>query len=59
MLTLEDPERGTGLDGPAAFAWCTHGVFSVQVTAVTASLDAAAAEVRAVVDEQLELLPPR
>lgn len=57
-LTVDDPEPSLGLDGPAAFAWCAHGVFSVGVTAVAESVDAAEEEVRAVVEHQLELLPP-
>jgi hypothetical protein len=57
-LTVDEPESGLGLDGPAAFAWCAHGVFSVGVTAVADSVDAAEEEVRAVVARQLELLPP-
>ena len=35
------PIRRRGLAGPAAFAWCGHGVFSVSVTAVADSVDAA------------------
>jgi hypothetical protein len=57
-LTVDDPAPEAGLDGPAAFAWCGHGVFSVAVTAVADSIDAAEEEVRQVLDEQLELLPP-
>ena len=57
-LTVEDPEPDRGLHGPAAFAWCAHGVFSVGVTAVADSVDAAEEEMRAVVVHQLELLPP-
>ena len=58
-LTLDDPEPGLGLDGPAAFAWCVRGVFSVSASAVTDSVDAAEEEVHAVLEAQLELLPPR
>ena len=57
-LTVDDPEPALGLAGPAAFAWCAHGVFSVGVTAVADSIDAAEEEMRAVVAEQLERLPP-
>lgn len=57
-LTVADPEPDLGLAGPAAFAWCVHGVFSVGVTAVADSVDAAEEELRAVVDSQLERLPP-
>jgi hypothetical protein len=58
-LAVDDPDPGVGLTGPAAFAWCTHGAFSVAVTAVAGSVDAAQAEVQAVMAEQLERLPPR
>lgn len=58
-LAVDDPDPEVGLTGPAAFAWCTHGVFSVAVTAVAGSVEEAEAEVRAVMAEQLELLPPR
>jgi hypothetical protein len=57
-LTVPDPEPDLGLDGPAAFAWCGHGVFSVRVTAIAESVDAAREEMRAVVELQLALLPP-
>lgn len=50
------PEKG--LSGPAAFAWCTRGRFSVSVSAVADSLDAATDEIGAVVTEQLDRLPP-
>jgi hypothetical protein len=58
LLTVEDPRPDSGLTGPAALAWCGHGVFSVGVTAVAASVDFAEDEVRAVMAEQLERLPP-
>jgi hypothetical protein len=57
-LTVEDMEPDVGLNGPAAFAWCGHGVFSVSVTSVADSVDAAEEEVRAVLAEQLDRLPP-
>jgi hypothetical protein len=57
-MTVDDPDPSTGLTGPAAFAWCGSGVFSIRVTAVAGSTDAATDEVRAVLDAQLELLPP-
>jgi hypothetical protein len=59
LLTVEDPRPDSGLTGPAAFVWCGHGVFSVAVTAVAESVDVAEDEVRAVLAEQLERLPPR
>jgi hypothetical protein len=58
VLTVADPDPEQ-LHGPAAFAWCVHGVFSVSASAVTDSVDAAEEEVHAVLEAQLELLPPR
>jgi hypothetical protein len=58
-LTVAEPEPSLGLAGPTAFAWCAHGVFSIGVTAVADSVDAAEEEMRAVVLRQLERLPPR
>jgi hypothetical protein len=58
LLTVEQPRPGSGLTGPAALVWCGHGVFSVAVTAVAGSVDAAEDEVRAVLAEQMERLPP-
>ena len=58
LLTVADPEPDSGLTGPAALAWCGHGAFSVGVTAVAGSVGAAEDEVRAVLAEQLERLPP-
>lgn len=57
LLVVADPEPGT-LHGPAASAWCVHGVYSVSATAVSDSVDAAEREVRAVVSAQLDRLPP-
>ena len=65
MLTLSHPgtaaadPEAAALKGPAAFAWCEHGVFSVSVTAVARTPDAADKEVRAVLAQQLDRLPPR
>jgi hypothetical protein len=59
MLTLDDAQPEAGLNGPAAMAWCTHGVFSVSVSAVADSVQAAEDEVRAVMTQQLDRLPPR
>jgi hypothetical protein len=58
LLTVEDPDPDTRLAGPAALAWCGHGAFSVSVTAVAESVEAAQEEVRAVLEEQLDRLPP-
>ncbi|MGY1812121.1 hypothetical protein [Blastococcus sp. SYSU D00820] len=57
LLTVEEVAPETGLTGPAAFAWCVRGVFSVAVSAVAATVDAADAEVTALVPEQLDRLP--
>ena len=56
-LLVEEPEPGDGLWGPAAFAWCTRGPFSVAVSAVAGTLDDATAEVGAVARDQLDRLP--
>lgn len=53
LLTVAEADPATGLSGPAAFAWCAHGVFSVAVTAVAGTEQA-----RAVVLAQLAELPP-
>jgi hypothetical protein len=58
LLTVEDPRPEADLPGPAAISWCAHGVFSVSVTAVAATVDAAQAEVRALLPAQLHRLPP-
>lgn len=57
-LTVAEPDPDLGLAGPAAFAWCGHGVFSVGVTAIADSVDAAEEEMRAVVTAQIDRLPP-
>jgi hypothetical protein len=57
LLTV-DEEPDTGLSGPAAFAWCGRGVFSVSVTSISDSVDAAEEEVQEVLAAQLDLLPP-
>jgi hypothetical protein len=58
MLTVDDASAQEALGGPATLAWCGHGPFSVSVTSVAESMGAAEAEVRAVVEEQLDRLPP-
>lgn len=55
--TTDAPEPAAGLAGPAAFAWCARGPFSVAVTAVSGSSGAAGREVAAVVRAQLARLP--
>ena len=58
MLTVEEPDPELGLDGPAAFAWCRHGVFSVAVSAVSDSVDGVEDEVTRLMQVQLDRLPP-
>jgi hypothetical protein len=58
MLIVDAAEPARGLDGPAAFAWCRHGVFSVSVSSVSESVEAAEEEVRKVLRDQLDRLPP-
>ena len=57
-LTVAEPDYGDELTGPSVFAWCGRGVFSVGVTSVAASVEAAKREVRAVLADQLDRLPP-
>jgi hypothetical protein len=59
LLAVDDTDPSARLAGPAALAWCGHGVFSVSVTAVADSVDAAEEEVRTVLEAQLERLPPK
>jgi hypothetical protein len=56
MLTVAAGSGGR-LHGPASFVWCPHGVFSVSVIAVANSAAAADREMRAVLEQQLALLP--
>jgi hypothetical protein len=56
-LLVDEPDPEDGLWGPAAFAWCTRGSFSVAVSAVAGSLDDATEEVGAVARDQLDRLP--
>ena len=56
-LQVEDPAADTRLQGPAAFAWCSHGPFTVSVAVVAASTEQARAQVADLVDEQLQRLP--
>jgi len=57
-LVVDEPAPDAGLWGPAAFAWCTRGSFSVSVSAVADTLEAATEEIGAVVRDQLDRLPP-
>ncbi|SCX52947.1 hypothetical protein SAMN03159343_2888 [Klenkia marina] len=56
-LAVEDPDADTGLQGPAAFAWCAHGPFTVSVAVVADSTDTAHQQVVELVDAQLARLP--
>jgi hypothetical protein len=56
-LLVEEPDPEDGLWGPAAFAWCTRGSFSVAVSAVAGTLGDATEEVGAVARDQLDRLP--
>jgi hypothetical protein len=58
LLTVKDGDPGARRAGPAALVWCGHGVFSVSVTVMAGSVDAAERELRAVLGEQLDRLPP-
>jgi hypothetical protein len=55
-MARDDPAAAHGLAGPAAFAWCSSGVFTVAVAAVARTPEAARAEVTAVTVEQLDRL---
>ena len=56
-LAVDDPAQETGLTGPAAFAWCAHGPFTVAVAVVGDTSDEALAQVEQLVDDQLDRLP--
>ena len=56
-LLVEEPDPEDGLWGPAAFAWCTRGSFSVAVSAVAGTLDDATEELGEVARDQLDRLP--
>jgi hypothetical protein len=57
LLSVDRPAPTVRLAGPSAFAWCTRGVFTVSVAAVSTSPAAARAEVEAVTAAQLGRLP--
>ena len=60
LLTVDEPEPDAGLSGPAALRLVRPRRRSASaVTAVADSVDAAEEEVRAVLAEQLDRLPPR
>ncbi len=57
LMTVQQPDPAHRMDGPAVFAWCGHGVFTVSVAAVRPGVEDARAEVAAAVAEQLDRLP--
>ena len=57
LLQLEEGAPAARVAAPTAFAWCAQGAFSLAVTAVSGSVEAATEEVAAVVAAQLERLP--
>lgn len=56
-LTVEDPAEDTRLTGPAAFAWCAHGPFTVSVAVVSTDTGDALDQVDDLVAQQLDRLP--
>jgi hypothetical protein len=54
LMVRDDPSPQRGLAGPAAFAWCAAGIFTVSIAAVAGSPAAARAELAAVTVAQLE-----
>jgi hypothetical protein len=57
LMARDEPAPDQGFAGPAAFAWCASGVFTVSVAAVAATPADARAELTAVTVEQLDRLP--
>jgi hypothetical protein len=57
LLARDEPAPEQGFAGPAAFAWCASGSFTVAVAAVADSPADARAELTAVIAEQLDRLP--
>jgi hypothetical protein len=57
LMARDQPSPEQGFAGPAAFAWCASGVFTVSVAAVAVTLTEARAELTAVTTEQLDRLP--
>jgi hypothetical protein len=56
-MTRDEPAPDQGFAGPAAFAWCATGQFSVAVAAGAATPADAWVELTAVTTEQLDRLP--
>jgi hypothetical protein len=57
LMVRDDRAPQHGLAGPAAFAWCASGGFTVAVAAVAGSAADARAELTAVTTRQLDRLP--
>ena len=57
LMPRDEPAPDRGLAGPAAFAWCASGVFTVAVAAMAATPADARAELVAVTAAQLDRLP--
>ncbi|MCZ2824058.1 MULTISPECIES: hypothetical protein [unclassified Modestobacter] len=57
LLAQDDPAPETRMSGPAVFAWCSVGVFTVAVAAVADTPEAARRELEAVTTAQLARLP--
>nr|WP_221204093.1 hypothetical protein [Modestobacter versicolor] len=57
LMARDEPAPEHGFAGPAAFAWCAAGEFTVAVAAVSTDPTDARAEVTAVTVRQLGLLP--
>jgi hypothetical protein len=57
LLAQDDPAPEHRMAGPAAFAWCSAGVFTVAVAAVADTVEEARRELEAVTTAQLARLP--
>jgi hypothetical protein len=57
LLTVRHPQPADRLPRPTVMVWCAHGVFSVGVTAMADTVNAASSEVHAVLRTQLGRLP--
>jgi hypothetical protein len=57
LMARDEGAPRHGLDGPAAFAWCASGVFTVAVAAMAGTPADARTELAAVTAEQLARLP--
>jgi hypothetical protein len=57
LLVVDAPAPHLRMAGPAAFSWCSRGVFTLAVAAVASSPQAARTELDMVTAQQLERLP--